>query len=335
MDAHRIRSAADVDLSLERIELAAATIDPVFRNSPQYADEQLCAALGRRVLVKVETANPLRSFKGRGTSFLLGQLDGARRVVCESTGNFGQGVAYAARARGIAADVFAPSGTSPSKLDRIRALGATVLEAGADVREAKRAARDHADRHGAVLIEDGLDPRIAEGAGTIAVELLREHRPDTIVVPVGDGALITGIARWTKEFAPDTRIVGVCADGAPAMLHSWRAGRPSPTDHAGTIAEGLLVTDPIPESVARLRPLVDDILAVPDQALVDAIRLAATTLGLLLEPAGAAGLAAIASHDIPGDHLATILTGSNLRPELLRTLLTTYHDPRPPQATPV
>jgi threonine dehydratase len=309
-----------VDLSIEAIERAARTVAPVFRNTPQYVDEPLCAALGRRVLIKVETLNPLRSFKGRGTDFMIGQLTGVRHVVCASTGNFGQGVAYAARANGMTAEVFIPAGISQSKVDRIRSLGAEVIEAGTE-REAKLAAIEHAGRQeGALFVEDGRDPRFAEGAGTIGVELLAAHRPDTIVVPVGDGALITGIARWVKEFAPDTRIVGVCASGAPCMLHSWRAGRPLPSEHVDTIAEGIRVSVPIAESVARMGQLVDDVVLVDDADLLDAMRLAATTAGLLLEPAGAAGLAAIARHDLPGELIATVLTGGNLRAEHLRTL---------------
>lgn len=322
VDAHRIQSAK-VDLSLERIERAVRVVDPVFLDSPQYVDELLCAALRRRVVVKVETANPLRSFKGRGTGFRIGGLTDARQVVCVSTGNFGQGVAYAARARGMAADVFTPTGVSPSKLDRIRSFGARVIEAGADVTAAKEAARAHVAEDGSrVYIEDGLDPEVAEGAGTIGVELLQTHRPDTIVIPVGDGALITGVARWVKEHAPGTRIVGVCATGAPSMLHSWRSGSPQPTARADTIAEGINVNDPIAASVTRMHRLVDDIVLVDDDAMLAAMRLAATTLGVLLEPAGAAGLAAIATHGLPGDLLATILTGGNLRADHLRALLT-------------
>lgn len=310
----------DLDLSITRIDTASRLIDPVFRDTPQYVDEQLCAALGRKVIVKVETANPLRSFKGRGTDFVIERLDrSVRHVVTVSTGNFGQGIAYAARSRRITAEIFTPLGVNPSKVERMRAFGATVIEAGANPAETKKLAMEHLAEHpDRVFIEDGRQPEIAEGAGTIAVELLNGERPDTIVVPVGDGALITGIARWVKEFDPEIRIVGVCATGAPAMLHSWRAGHAVSTERADTIAEGIQILHPVPESVTRLVDLVDDMLTVDDPAMLAAIRLATTTLGLILEPSGAAGLAAIATHDIPGHTLATILTGSNAHPTHLQ-----------------
>jgi threonine dehydratase len=305
-----------VDLSLDGIERAARTIAPVFRDSPQYSDSQLDAALGRRVVVKVETANPLRSFKGRGTDFLIGRLDPGQHVVCASTGNFGQGVAYAAGARGMPATVFTPVGISPAKLDRIRALGATVIETG-DVATFKDSALEFAEGPGRVWIEDGREPAIAEGAGTIAVELLRDHRPNAIVVPVGDGALITGIARWTKHHSPGTAVIGVCATGAPSMYESYRAGRVISTGRATTIAEGIQITSPIPESLTRMLSLVDDLVLVDDAALLAAVRLAMSTLGLVLEPAGAAALAALTTHDLPGSLTAAILTGGNLHPDLL------------------
>jgi threonine dehydratase len=311
----------DLDLSLARIEEAARTIDPVFLNTPQYADEQLSAALGRHVVVKVETANPLRSFKGRGVDFLMGQLGAGPTVVCSSTGNFGQAMAYAGRRRGIAVEVFVPENVNPVKLARMRSFGARVTPVGADSAASEEAARSHvAATSGCLYVEDGKEPAIAEGAGTIGVELLAAGPFDTIVVPVGDGALITGIARWVKNRAPDTRIVGVCASGAPCMAMSWRAGTPVSTERSDTIAEGIEVRVPVPESVTRLVALVDDMVLVDDDDLLQAMQLSAETLGLLLEPSGAAGLAAIRAHNLPGDRLATVLTGSNLRPEQLRGL---------------
>jgi threonine dehydratase len=313
-----MQTSPTLDLSLANIELAATAIDPVFRNSTQYIDDQLSAALGRRTLVKVETANPIRSFKGRGADFLLRSFDSKQRVICASAGNFGQAVAYAGRSRGIAVEVFVPTDVNPMKVARMEALGAQVTIMGTDFEAAKNHARDSARQQpNTVFVEDGEDPAICEGAGTIAVELLRFGAIDTVVVPLGDGALITGIAMWIKAHSPETRIVGVCATGAPAMLQSWQAGRSIPTEKTDTIADGIAVSAPISKSVARIKALVDDIVLVDDSQLLEAMRLAASTLGLLLEPAGAAGLAAIRAHALPGDQFATVLTGSNVHPDLL------------------
>jgi threonine dehydratase len=244
-------------------------------------------------------------------------------VVCSSTGNFGQAMAYAGRRRGMAVEVFVPENVNPVKRARMKAFGARVTSVGADSAAAEAAAREYVGgKEGCVYVEDGKEMAIAEGAGTIAAELNRAGPFDTLVVPVGDGALITGIACWMKDRAPKTRIIGVCASGAPCMALSWRAGKPVSTERSDTIAEGIEVRVPVPESVVRLVALVDDMVLVDDSDLLEAMQLSAQTLGLLLEPSGAAGLAAIRVHNLPGDRLATVLTGSNLRPEHLRGLST-------------
>jgi threonine dehydratase len=243
----------DLDLSVKRIEEAARTIDPLFLNTPQYADEQLNAALAHNVVVKVETANPLRSFKGRGADFFMERVDPGLTVVCSSTGNFGQAMAYAGRRRGIAVEVFVPEHVNPVKLARMRAFGARVTPVGADSAASEAAARDYvAGRKGCVYVEDGKELAIAEGAGTIGIELTRAGPFDAVVLPVGDGALITGVACWIKDCAPPTRIIGVCASGAPCMALSWRARQPVSTARSDTIAEGIEVRVPVPESVVRL-----------------------------------------------------------------------------------
>ncbi|GIG65540.1 threonine ammonia-lyase [Phytomonospora endophytica] len=306
------------DLSLERIARAAAVIDDCFRDTPQYTDPLLSAALGRPVLVKVETANPLRSFKGRGAAFLVHELPaGTTAVVCASSGNFGQGVAHAGRRRGLPVHVFTTAGANPVKLARLAALDATITQVDGDGHAAKEAAREHArETPGAVFVEDGREPAIAEGAGTIGVELLRTGTPDTVVLPVGDGSLIAGVARWVKHAAPSTRIVGVGVTGAPALADSLRAGRVVPGGPVDTIAEGIAIRVPVAESVERLRGLVDEMVLVDDTDLLAAMRLIADTLGILVEPAGAAGIAAIARHGL-GERPATVLTGANPRPGLL------------------
>src|SRR5262249_54894568 len=142
--------------------------------------------------------------------------------------------------------------------------------------------------------------------GTIGIELLEAGSIDTVVLPVGDGALITGVASWIKEHSPGTKIVGVCASGAPAMVESWRNGRIAKKKSTETIADGIAVRVPIAKAIDRIRNLVDEMVLVDDACLIGAMQLAASALGLLLEPAGAAGLAAIRAHKLPGDRLATV-----------------------------
>jgi threonine dehydratase len=297
----------DVDLELGRIEEASRTVDAGFRDSPQFFSERLCAVLGRNVLVKVETANPLGSFKGRGASFLVRSLPRDSSLVCASSGNFGVALAYAARDCGMRVHVYVSPSINRQRLARMRNLGAEVT---VDDGDPGQAARAHASAYrGCVLANN--HPAIAEGAGTIGMELLRSGRLDTVVLPVSDGALITGVGRWIKACSPATRIIGVCPAAAPAVAHSWRAGRVVRAEPAATIADSLAIWEPAPEAVRRMREIVDDMVLVTDSALLDGMRLAARTLGVLVEPSAAAGLAAIACEDLPGATLATVLTGTD------------------------
>jgi threonine dehydratase len=298
-----------VDLSLENIAKAAETIDPVFVNSPQFVTEGLSEELEREVLVKVETTNPIGSFKGRGTWVLAQGLDPDDTWVTATAGNFGQGIAYAARARGAKAYVFAAAGAPRPKIKRMRTLGADVEVSHDSESDARAYAAASAGR---TLVVDGLDPAIAEGAGTIGLELDSAGAIDTAVVQVGDGALISGVARWLKSRQPGVRVVGVCASGSPAMAKSFAAGRPVSLRGEGTIATALAITDPVPESLARIRALVDEILLVDDDDLRAGMDLVAHHIGLLVEPAGAAGVAALSRHRlaIPGERVAVILTGA-------------------------
>lgn len=297
----------DLDLDLDRIARAATEVDKTFLRTPQYVDDQLSTRLGKRVVTKVETLNPLRSFKGRGADFAITALPAGSTVVCSSTGgNFGQAVGYVARRRGLTAEVFVPEGTAPVKLARMAATGAVVHRVDGDAKAAAVAyAAAKPDR---VYLSDGLDPAIAEGAGTVGVELAEESF-DTVVVPVGDGALISGIACWLKETRPWVQVVGVAAAAAPALVESWRRGEVVTVPQENAFAAGISISRPEPVAVTRLRALVDDMVLVTEEELRTAMRLAADMLGLLLEPAGAAGLAALPHID--AESVATVLTGAN------------------------
>jgi threonine dehydratase len=196
----------------------------------------LSAAFQREVVIKNETLTPIGSFTGRGTWLLAQELDPARTWVCSTAGNFGQGLAYAARACGATVEAFVSADVPAAKIASMRGLGAHVLT----TEQPDSVAREHAaateDR---LLVVDGLHPEMAEGAGTIGVELQASGPIDVAVVQIGDGALISGIARWLKARQPRTRIVGVCASGAPAMARSFAAGRVVATPGTNTIATAL------------------------------------------------------------------------------------------------
>jgi threonine dehydratase/peptide deformylase len=305
-------------LSLSSIAQAADAIAPEFTHSPQYDCEPLSDALGCALWLKFEGFNPIRSFKGRGADWFLQQrlAQGERgALVCASAGNFGQALAYACRARGIALRVYAAEGANALKLDRMRALGAEVRLHGADFDAAKQAAREDAARHGATFVEDGREAAISEGAGTIAVELLRDDPAlDALLIPLGNGALLNGIARWSKARSPATRIVGVVSRGAPAMAQSWRRGSTVCGERVDTIADGIAVRVPVDEALADMRDLVDDVVEVDDARLIAAMRLVHRHAGAVVEPAGIAGIAALLAQPdrYAGRRVATVLCGGNL-----------------------
>jgi threonine dehydratase len=303
-------------LSLARIEQAARVIAPQFLDSPQYECEPLSQALGVRLTLKVETLNPLRSFKGRGASFWMhqqaGQLAG-RTLVCATAGNWGQALAWLCRERQWPLVVYSATTANPMKIERMRAMGAEVRLFSDDFDAAKAEARRFSDETGACFVEDGREPGISEGAGTIGLELLRRRSFDAVLVPLGNGALITGMGRWIKAHAPDVQVIGVCAAEADAMAASWRQGRVVDRSAAATIADGIAVRRPVPEAVADMAGTVDDVLLVSEDAIRRAMRLVFDSAGLMVEPAGAVGVAAVLEHPpLRKQPLATVLGGGNL-----------------------
>lgn len=299
----------ELDLTAAGIAAAVSQIPSVFLDSPQFVAERLSSELGRELVVKVETLNPIGSFKGRGTSVLSRRLDLEREWVCSTAGNFGQGIAYAARERGARVQVFVSPAVPEGKVVNMRRLGARV-----DVVErAEAAARVYAgESDERFLIVDGRDPSMAEGAGTIGLELAAFADLDVAFVQLGDGALISGVACGLKSVSPRTRVIGVCASGAPAMARSFEAGRAIAVEGEGTIATAISITEPVPESLARVIALVDDVVLVDDDDLRAGMERIRESLGVVVEPAGAAGVAALVRYGavIPGGRVAVILTGA-------------------------
>ncbi len=314
----------DHRISLVHIEEASQKIDPVFLHSPQFHAERLSDVLGCELVVKVEIMNPIRSFKGRGADYFFVRNPKIKEVVCASAGNFGQGIAYAARKRNIKATVFAAETANPLKIERMKAFSAEVRLHGQDFDAAKSYSKDYAKQNKLRFVEDSRDTEFTEGAGSMAVELLNYPKPfDAVVVPLGNGAMIAGIARWIKAKSPNTKVIGVCAAGAPAMEKSWRASTYIQTETINTIADGIGVRVPVPEALEDLKGLLDEVLLVEDTKTIEAMKLVHQHLGLVLEPSGAVGIAAIKNNQplFANQHVATILCGGNLTGEQIEQWL--------------
>jgi peptide deformylase len=315
-------------LSLDNIARSANVIPAEFLNSPQYDCEPLSEALGCQLSIKLDFTNPIRSFKGRGASFLVSEMllrGEARALVCASAGNWGQAMAYACRSHGLPIVIYAARNANPLKIERMKALDAEVRLEGDDFDAAKDAAKRYAASVGGWMVEDGLEVAVSEGHGTIAVELLaRGDVYDAVTVPLGNGAMLAGMARWLKAASPATRVLGVCATGADAMEKSWRNKTIVTRAVATTIADGIAVRVPILEAVADIQALTDDVLLVADEHIKQAMRLVHRHAGLLLEPAGAAGVAAILAHpaQFAGLRVATVLCGSNITESQIKEYLT-------------
>jgi threonine dehydratase len=311
-------------LKLENIRAAVRAIDPVFLNTPQYQAGSLSRLLGAELLVKVETANPIRSFKGRDAEYLVSQIPEGTRLLTASAGNFGQAMAYACGRREIGLTVYASVNANPFKLERMRMLGAEVVLHGEDFDEAKIEAKRVAGATGVRLVEDGFDVETGEGAGTIGLELADWNgRLDAVLLPLGNGALACGVGRYLKHARPEARVVAVQSVGAPAMLESWRQKKVVRFDSISTIADGIGVRIPIPECVRDMEGIIDDGIFVKDASLIAAMRLAHEHLGIVLEPSGAAGLAAILENRerFREQKVAIVLCGGNLTPEQMKLWL--------------
>ncbi|WP_405794665.1 threonine/serine dehydratase [Streptomyces sp. NBC_01506] len=304
-------------LDIARIRAARQVIDPVFLDTPLYRCEPLGAALGCAVSVKLETANPVRSFKGRGTELVASLLadTGERAVVCASAGNLGQALAWSGRGRGLDVTVVASRFATVAKLDRIRALGARLELVDGDHEMARERAADIARRGGIRLVEDSLDIETCEGAATIGLELV-DGAPsfDTVLIALGGGALATGVGHVLKAYAPEVEVICVQPLGAPAMTRSWRQRRVVTTESTDTIADGVAGRRPIPAVLDDLLQVADDAVLVQEASIVAGMRMLLEHAGLVVEPSAALGIAAILEDRdrFAGRHVVTIVCGGNV-----------------------
>jgi threonine dehydratase len=315
-----------VAVTADAIRDAVPRIPAVFRDMPQFVSEPLTERLGVAVVVKAETANPIGCFKGRGTWLAVselvasGEVGEGRGLVVASAGNFGQGVAYAARALGIGLVIFAAETANPAKVAAMRRLGAEVRLVGEDYDVAGDAAEAYVAESGWRRLTDGVDPWTTIGAGTMAVELTAGMEAGdlsaltALYVPVGDGALIGGIGTWLRAAAPRVRVIGVQPAAAPAVTLSWRAGHAIETDRADTVADGLAAKASLPEALAIMATVVDEMVLVEERAILDAQAELSAVLPFTVEPSAAVGWAAMRDAPAHAGAVGFILTGGNVPP---------------------
>jgi threonine dehydratase len=274
------------------------------------------------IYLKLESEMPTGSFKVRGALYALRSALCRRpiaEVVASSTGNHGAAVAYAAKLLGVPATIFLPLGANSVKHSRIRALGGEIIEQGGDIGEAAAAAQDYARGSNAYFLNDATDPDIPAGTATIGLEIL-ENLPEVaaIWVPVGDTALIRGVAFAAKRLRPEVRLIGVQAERAPSYYLSWKHGVSIPTTTCDTIADGLATRIPVDENVAAICGLVDDIRLVTEVQMLNAIEHLLIAEHIVAEPAGAATTAAwlADSSQTPGA-VVLLVTGANISKAIL------------------
>jgi threonine dehydratase len=315
MAALAVPDLADVLAARQRIA-------PYLRPTPLYRYPALDTMTGAQVWVKHENHQPVGAFKVRGGVNLVSQLGAEERrrgVVTASTGNQGQSVAYAANLFGVHAVICVPEQANTVKVESMRALGAEVVFQGSDFDDAREHCEKLATEHGYRYIHSGNEPSLIAGVATCALETI-ESRPDTeaIVVPVGGGSGAAGACVAAKAIRPSIEVIGVQAEAAPAAYRSWQA-RTLVADTTGTFAEGLATRTAFELPQRILWELLDDFVLVSEDALKIATRVMIEKTRNLVEPAGAAALAAILGtpERFAGRTVAIVCSGGNISPAQL------------------
>nr|WP_306798621.1 threonine ammonia-lyase [Oceanobacillus saliphilus] len=291
---------------------------PIVHRTPLLTSHTTNNIVGKHVYCKMENQQKTGAFKFRGASFKLMQLSEAelsKGVITASAGNHAQGVAHAAAKLGVKATIFMAEGTPLAKVNATRNYGAEVVLIGESFQEAYNASTEHQRVSGATFIHPFDDYDIMAGQGTIAMEMLRqEDRIDTILVPIGGGGLISGIAVAAKHVNRNMKIIGVQAEGASAIYESYHTNTLKNLSKVSTIAEGIAVKEPGKLTLPIIQEYVDDIVTVKDEEIASAIVYMLERNKTLMEGAGAAALAALFSHNdkIKSRHCGVIVSGGNL-----------------------
>jgi len=317
----------DLPVTVAAVREAAAAISEAIDGTPPIEAPALSELAGTEIHLKLETLHRTGSFKERGALAKLLTLDASQRrsgVVAMSAGNHAQGVAYHARRLGIPAMIVMPEGTPFIKIDRTEAFGATVVLKGDSLIAAREAADALARARGLVNVHPYDDHDVIAGQGTIGLEFLA-NRPDldTLVVPIGGGGLISGIAVAAKALKPEIDIIGVQSTLYPSMYRLLRGEDPGPLAAAATLAEGIAVKEPGRLTRQIVKALVSEIRLVDEAMLEGAVEALLERQKLVVEGAGAAGLAAVlaAPERFRGRRVGIVVTGGNMDSRLLASIL--------------
>ena len=317
-------SEAEVPLiGLDDVTEAGRRVSGVRRRTPVDRSETLSRIAGRPILLKPEHLQRTGSFKIRGAYNHISRLDAGRPVVAASAGNHAQGVALAASLTGHKATIFMPANAPLPKVEATRGYGADLVLEGDTVDDCIGLAQRFAAEHGADFVPPFDDPLIIAGQGTIGLELASEA-PDaeTVVVPIGGGGLIAGIAAALATLRPEVRVVGVEAAGAASMQASLAAGQCMRLDRVDTLADGIAVKSPSPLTIAHVRAYVEELVTVTEEEISQALLLLLERAKAVVEPAGAASLAAVLAGKVPGSGpVVVVLSGGNVDPLLLIKLI--------------
>jgi threonine dehydratase len=305
---------------------ARTVLEPVVRQTPLLESSALSALAGGPVYLKCENLQLGGSFKVRGAYLRISRLTDAQRargVVAASAGNHAQGVALAAASLGTRATVVMPTGAPLPKIAATRSYGAEVVLHGAAVEDAMERARELSDEAGAILIHPFDHPDVITGQGTIGLEIAEQcPAARSIVVPVGGGGLAAGIAVAASDVLPDARVIGVQAESVAPVPASLAVGHPVAVQGGTTMADGIAVAHPGELTVPLLAALGVRVITVSEENLSRALLLCLERAKQLVEPAGAAGVAAILEH--PADFtppVVVVLSGGNIDPLLLSKVL--------------
>jgi threonine dehydratase len=316
--------------SLAEFEAARAIVGQVAQPTPMETSRYLSGELGSPVFLKCENLQRTGSYKLRGAYNLMSTLTADERskgVIAASAGNHAQGVALAAHELGIKATIFMPLGVALPKLEATRAYGAEVVLVGNIFNESLKAAKERAAETGAVFIPPFDHDAIIAGQGTLGLEILEDTpEVDTIVVPIGGGGLISGVASAVKQKAAlegrTVRIVGVQAENAAAYPPSLKAGEPVNIEVHPTISDGIAVARPGTKNFAIIKDAVDEVVIVSDDDTARALVMLLERAKMVVEPAGAVGVAAIMAGKIKNaGTTVAILSGGNIDPLLLQRIV--------------